>query len=208
MKPQTQTLFGLEPTSWLVRQIDEGRCQICPLKEALACECRPNKHEELRSDLCELVEDELGVITALPNGGTAIRCDLVEKQRASELGEGQKPSVDICSGAGPELLLVECKYKTLPETSIVKTISAFDYNVGRKFAATTSFLRNEGVPSISSKRIVLFNAGSKDKVLSMFRRLLLEEDDDDNDLRSYLIMDTMEFHANFANHFIVQEEAL
>lgn len=206
MKLQPQTLFGLNPSSWLARQLDAGRCQICTLKEALAYECRTNKHEELRPDLRESVEVELDVIAALPNGGTAIRCDQVEKLRASKFGEEQKPSVDICSGAGPELLLVECKYKASPETSIVKTISAFDYNVGRKFAATTSFLRDEGMSSISSQRIVLFNAGSKDKVLSMFRRLLLEVDDDDNDLKSYLIMDTMEFHANYKNQFIVQAE--
>lgn len=208
MKSQLQTTFGLNPSSWLARKLDEGRCQICTLKEALACECRPNKHEELRSDLRESLEAELGVITALPNGGFVIRCDQVEKLRASELRESPKPSVDICSGAGPELLLVECKYKALPETSIVKTISAFDYNVGRKFVATESFLRNEGASAISSQRIVLFNAESKDKVMSMFKRLPLEVDGDDSDLKSYLIMDTMEFHANFGNHFIVQEEAL
>ena len=207
MKPHALTSFGLEPASWLARQIDEGRCRVCTLKDALACECRPNKHEELRFDLRESVEAELGVIMALPNGGFAIRSDQVEKLRASELRESPKPSVDICSGAGPELLLVECKYKALPETSIVKTISAFDYSVGRKFAATESFLRNEGVSSISSQRIVLFNAGSKDKVLSMFMRLQLEVDDDDTDLKSYLIMDSMAFYAKFANHFIVQEDA-
>lgn len=207
MKLQTQTPFGIKPSSWLARQLDEGRCQICTLKEALAYECKPNKHEELQSDLREAVETELGVITALPNGGSAIRCDLVEKLHASEFDEEQKPSVDICSGTWPELLLVECKYKAMPETSIVKTISAFDYNVGRKFAATASFLWDEGATSISSRRIVLFNAGSKDKVLSMFRRLLLEVDDEDTDLKSYLIMDTLEFHANFADHFIVREEA-
>ena len=199
-------MFGLDPSSWLARRLDEGRCQICTLREALAYECRPNKHEELPPALCESVESELGIITALQNGGVAMRCDQAEKLRASELGEDQRSSVDICSGAGPELLLVECKYKAMPETSIVKTISSFNYTVGRKFAATMSFLRGEGVSSISSQRIVLFNTGSKDKVLSMFRRLLLEGDSDENDLMSYLIMDSMDFYTNFANHFTLQEE--
>lgn len=65
--------------------------------------------------------------------------------------------------------------------------------------------KGETVPEelrTSLERVVLFNCDSKDKVLSMFRRLCLE--DADSSLRRYVILDTHDFWARY--HDMIEDE--
>lgn len=92
-------------------------------------------------------------------------------------------------------MLIECKYKALPETSIVKDIETFNSKVARKFDVSQTFYRHEGAHQFYDERIVLFNGDSVDKVLSMFNRLLLEEED--AGLKQYVITDTHGFRRAY-----------
>ena len=188
-------LFHLSPESWLGMQLDSGQQEVISPKKALACECKSNKGDAVPSVLKASLEQEMVAIKKLPEVGFALRCDKIEEKRAKDAREQQLPSVDACIRAGGVLMLVECKYKALPETSIVKTIKEFESKVVRKFEASELFYRHEGVNSFLPDRIVLFNADSKDKVINMFRRLQLETGG--SLLRRYKIMDTADFWMNY-----------
>ena len=99
-------------------------------------------------------------------------------------------------------MLVECKYKAMPETSIVKSVKTFRETVCRKFDASQSFYAHEGATSFLDERIVLFNRESKDLVVSMFNRLKLEGPD--SSLRRYQIMDTHDFWIMYASEVRVE----
>ena len=202
MKGKTvkSTFFHLSPKSWLGKRLDSGRQEVVSPKEALVCECKPPKNEPIQEALQPSLERELSVISSLPTDGFALRTDRVETLRAKETGEPLRPSVDICIRAGKSLLLVECKYRAMPETQIVKSVKTFQNTVARKFDASQSFYANEGATRFFSDRIVLFNAASKDKVLNMFRRLQLEETD--SPLRIYKIMDTEGFWSTHHERLI------
>ena len=191
MTMSNSELFHLASASWLGVQLDSGRQEIITPKKALAYECLPNKGDELGESLKLSLVQESMVIEGLPDNGFALRADKVEARRARECGESTSPSVDLCIRAGEDLMLVECKYKAMPETSIVKTIEAFNFSVTRKFEASRCFYRHEGAVSFIDDCIVLFNGDSKDKVISMFRRLQLEPGG--VLLRQYKIMDTTDF---------------
>lgn len=195
MKTACSALFHLSSESWLGKRLDDGWRLVVSPKEALACECKPAKGEILREDLRASLEHELAVIWSLPDTGVALRSDRIEALRAKEFGESQNPSVDICIRTETAILLVECKYKAMPETSIVKSVKTFHETVCRKFEATQSFYAHEGVHAFLDERIVLFNGESKDKVVSMFNRLKLE--DADSSLRRYLIADTYGFWMRY-----------
>ena len=196
------TFFHLLTGSWLGKRLDNGLQQVVSPKEALACECQPRENGAIQESLQASLARELSVISTLPTEGFALRTDRVEVFRAKETGEPLRPSVDICIRAGDSLMLVECKYRAMPETQIVKSVKAFQNTVARKFDTSQSFYANEGATRFFSDRIVLFNAASKDKVLNMFRRLQLE--DTDSPLRMYKIMDTEGFWATY--HEIITAE--
>ncbi len=189
--------FNLSPDSWLGLRIDSGRQEVVTPRKALAFECRPNKGEEVEEPLKSSLAQEVVVIEGLPDEGLALRTDRIEKQRAAELKKPLAPSVDVCICAGHNLMLVECKYKAMPETSIMKSVDSFNRYVARKFEASKRFFLHEGARSLGNDRIVLFNADSKDKVLSMFMRLQLESDG--SSLRQYKIMDTADFWKQYGS---------
>lgn len=193
-------LFHLSSESWLGKRLDSGRQEVVSPKRALACECKPNKGDTVVEVLKASVERESAVIDGLPEVGFALRADRVEAKRAEECKEQALPSVDVCIRTGAALMLVECKYKAMPETSIVKSIDAFNSYVVRKFESSLSFFRTEGASSFSSDRIVIFNAASKDKVISMFRRLQLELND--KSLSKYKIMDTADFWMQYESEIL------
>lgn len=186
-------LFHLSSASWLGLRLDSGRQQIITPKKALACECLPNKGDKIDETLKLSLAQETTVIEGLPDIGLALRSDKIEAKRARECGGEASPSVDMCIRAGEDLMLVECKYKAMPETSIVKNIEAFNFSVVRKFEASRRFYSHEGAASFIDDCVVLFNGDSKDKVISMFRRLQLETDTGGALLRQYKIMDTADF---------------
>ena len=188
-------LFHLSSASWLGVRLESGRQEVVSPKKALACECKPNKGDTVADVLKASLELESAVIDGLPEMGFALRADRVEAKRAEECKEHASPSVDVCIRAGTTLMLVECKYKAMPETSIVKSIDAFNFYVVRKFESSMSFFRTEGANSFFNDRIVIFNAASKDKVISMFRRLQLELND--KSLNQYKIMDTADFWMQY-----------
>lgn len=196
MKTACSALFHLSPESWLGKRLDgDWQMMVISPKEALACECKPQKGETLREELRTSLAREMSEINALPDAGIALRADRVEALRAQEFGELQNPSVDICVRTETALMLVECKYKAMPETSIVKSVKTFHETVCRKFDASQSFYEHEGVHAFLDERIVLFNGESKDMVVSMFNRLKLE--DTDSSLQRYLIMDTHDFWMKY-----------
>lgn len=188
-------LFHVAPESWLGLRLDSGRQEVVSPKKALACECKPNKGDTVADVLKASLELEAAFIDKLPEVGFALRADRIEAKRAEECKEQTSPSVDVCIRAGAALMLVECKYKAMPETSIVKSVDSFNFSVARKFESSLSFFRTEGASSFSSDRIVIFNAASKDKVISMFRRLQLELND--KSLSQYKIMDTADFWMQY-----------
>ena len=195
MNTTKSELFHLSSGSWLGVRLDSGRQEVVSPKKALACECKPNKGDTVADVLKVSLERESVVIDGLPEVGFALRADRIEAKRAEECKEQASPSVDVCIRAGAVLMLVECKYKAMPETSIVKSIDAFNFYVVRKFESSLSFLRTEGASLFSSDRIVISNSASKDKVISMFRRLQLELND--KSLSQYKIMDTADFWIQY-----------
>lgn len=196
-------LFHLAPASWLGMRLDSGRQEIITPKKALARECLPSKGDKLDEALKQSLAYESMVIDGLPDIGLALRSDKVEAKRAREFGESKFPSVDVCVRAGESLMFVECKYKAMPETSIVKSIDEFNVKVVRKFEASQCFYSNEGATLFFGDCIVLFNADSKDKVISMFRRLQLETEG--ASLQQYKIMDTADFWERYKS-IIVSEK--
>ena len=188
-------LFHLAPESWLGLRLDSGRQEIITPKKALACECLLNKGDKLDEALKLPLAQESRMVEELPDIGFALSSDKIEAKRAKECGESPSPSVDVCIRAGENLMLVECKYKAMPETSIVKTIDAFNFTVVRKFEASRRFYLHEGAHSFVDDCIVLFNGDSKEKVISMFRRLQLETEG--TSLRQYKIMDTADFWQQY-----------
>lgn len=198
MKTACSALFHLLPESWLGKRLDgDWQMMVVSPKVALACECKPKKGEDLREELQTSLAYEMSEINTLPDAGIALRADRVEALRAQEFGGLQNPSVDICVRAGTALMLVKCKYKAMPETSIVKSVKTFHETVCRKFDASQIFYSHEGVHAFLDERIVLFNGESKEKVVSMFNRLKLE--DADSSLRRYLITDTYGFWMKYRN---------
>ena len=195
-------LFHLDSASWLGSRLDSGRQEIVTPKKALAFECLPNKGDKQDEALKLSLAQESMVIEGLPDIGLALRSDKVELMRARECGETTSPSVDVCIRAGEDLMLVECKYKAMPETSIVKTIEAFNSKVVRKFESSRCFYLHEGAASVNEDCVVLFNGDSKDKVISMFRRLQLETEG--ALLRQYKIMDTAEFWNQYESVVVSQ----
>jgi len=199
MPPVLSSLFLIEPGSWLGNQLDCGKLESVSLKVALAHECRPNKGESYRDAVRIALNRETMTIEELTEDGHALRLDRIEALRAQSCGEDTQPSVDVCIRMRDNLMLVECKYKAMPETSIVKSIAAFNHSVVRKFSASHSFLAHEGACRFHDDKIVLFNADSKEKVLSMFLRVCLE--DAGKALREYRIMDTVEFWSTYHPDF-------
>lgn len=196
MKTACSALFHLSPESWLGKRLDgDWQMMVVSPKVALACECKPKKGEDLREELRISLAREMSEIDSLPDAGVALRADRIEALRAQEFEEPQDSSVDICVRAGTALMFVECKFKAMLETSIVKSVKTFHEIVCRKFDAAQSFYEHEGVHAFLDERIVLFNSESKDKVVSMFNRLKLE--DADSSLRRYLIMDTHDFWMKY-----------
>lgn len=196
--------FHVCSDSWLGLRLDGSECnQVYSMREALAFECKAGKGESPQSDLQNALKEELQLINQLPEGGLALRGDVIESAWSSEFRVDKRPSVDILSRGPEDLLLVECKYRAMPETKIVKTIEAFRYNVSRKFDATISFLSEQGVQRVADVRVVLFNAGSIDKVLNMFNRLRLE--DEDSELSVYQLMDTCDFGKRYADRLAARE---
>ena len=187
--------FHVTSESWLGLRLDSGRQEIVTPKKALVCECLPNKGDKLNEVLKQSLERESLVINGLPDIGSSLRTDRIEDKRSKECGESASPSVDVCIRAGDDLMLVECKYKAMPETSIVKTIDAFNFSVVRKFESSRRFYMHEGAHSFVDDYVVLFNADSKDKVVSMFRRLQLEAGG--ASLQQYKIMDTADFWKRY-----------
>ena len=204
MTMPTSSLFHLRPDSWLGGLLDSGRQEVVPPKAALSFECRQNKGECIREDLVETLQREQVAIESCPSCGHALRGDRVETARAYMACEDHKPSVDIVMALPETLLLVECKYKALPETRIVKTIEAFDANVMRKFRASREFFSQQGATAFAPDAVVLFNADSIDKVASMFNRLKLENDAEE--LRFYKVMDTAQFDQTFLQAFATEDE--
>ncbi len=188
-------IFHIAPDSWLGVRIRSGRQEIVLLKKALMYECRLQKYVEADEPLHRMIEAELRVINVLSDKGYSLRVDGVETARAEESQESRQPSVDIAVSMPACLLMVECKYRAFPETSIVKSIEAFTANIVRKFEASQRFFEQEGCTSFCPERIVLFNALSKEKVISMFRRLQLENEG--RLLHHYKIMDTADFWRHF-----------
>lgn len=192
--------FHVCPDSWLGLRLDgSGHNHVYSMRDALRLECKAGKGESSQPDLQNALEEELQLINRLPAGGPALRGDVIEAAWSSELRVDKHPSIDVLSSGADDLLLVECKYRAMPETQIVKTIEAFRYNVSRKFDATISFLSEQGVHGIADVRVVLFNAGSIDKVRNMFNRLRLE--DEDSELSVYRLMDTCDFGKRYADRF-------
>ena len=192
-------LFHLSPESWLGKKLDADARLVVSPKVALSFECQPTKGAEASKELKERLVSEQGVIDGLPDVGFALRADRIEALRGKEFGDGQCPSVDLCIRTRESLILVECKYKALPETSIVKSVKVFNSTVARKFDAAQSFYRHEGARQFFDERIVLFNGDSVDKVLSMFRRLQLENEG--RPLRQYVIVDTNGFWSRYSHLF-------
>ncbi len=190
-------LFHLKAGSWLGSLLDSGRQEVVTPKRALACECKPNKGDSTNGMLRESLKRESLVIEGLPDVGFSLRADRIEVMRARESGESRSPSIDVCARAGENLLLIECKYKAMPETTIVKSIDAFNFSVARKFDASRRFFSKEGANSFVEDYVVLFNADSKDKVVSMFNRLQLETGG--ASLRQYKIMDTADFRERYGS---------
>ena len=195
MRRAYSELFHLSPESWLGRKLDADTQLVVSPKVALTFECRMNKGESLSAALQSSLDGERAEIDTMSEEGVALRADRIEALHVRECGGSANPSVDICIRAGSVLMLVECKYKALPETSIVKDIETFNSKVARKFDASQTFYRHEGAHQFYDERIVLFNGDSVDKVLSMFKRLLLEEDDEG--LNRYVITDTQGFHSRY-----------
>jgi len=187
--------FRVAPTSWLGSRLDSGTRDVCSVRTVLAFECKPNKGELPRVDLQEALDPESIIIGRLPDAGMALRGDRIEEIRAAEFKEERMPSVDVCVAGADALLLVECKYRAVPETQIVKSVESFRFNVARKFEASLSFLVQQGATDFAEDRVVLFNAESKDKVVSMFKRLQLQ--DDAEELKAYCLMDTKDFWKRY-----------
>ena len=109
--------FFLSPESWLGRWLDsDGQALVVLPKVALSHECQAQKGETVPEELRMSLEREMSEIDAIPDTGVALRSDRVEALRAREFGESQNPSVDVCIRAGRALMLVECKYRAMPET--------------------------------------------------------------------------------------------
>lgn len=192
--------FHVCPDSWLGLRLDGNEHnQVYSMREALKFECKAGKGESPQPDLQNALKEELQLIDQMPAGGLVLRGDVIEAAWSSEFHVDKRPSVDILSSGADDLLLVECKYRAMPETQIVKTIEAFRSNVSRKFDATMSFLTEQGVHGTADVRVVLFNAGSIDKVLNMFNRLRLE--DEYSELSAYRLMDTNDFGKSYADRF-------
>lgn len=188
-------LFHLAPESWLGKKLDADARLVVSPRDALAFECRTNKGEPLSAALHSSLDGERAEIDNMSEEGMALRGDRIEVLHVKECGGLTNPSVDICIRAGNALMLIECKYKALPETSIVKDIETFNSKVARKFDVSQTFYRHEGAHQFYDERIVLFNGDSVDKVLSMFNRLLLEEED--AGLKQYVITDTHGFRRAY-----------
>lgn len=203
MLPVLSSFFLIDPGSWLGSRLDCGKLESVPLKVALAHECTPNKGAKCRESLQIALDRELMTLAGLAEDGHALRLDRVEALRSQSCGGDAQPSVDVCIRMREELMLVECKYKATPETSIVKSVAAFDRSVIRKFSASHSFLTHEGACQFHNDKIVLFNADSKEKVLSMFLRVCLEEEG--SALQEYRIMDTVEFWNTYHTDFALVE---
>lgn len=188
----TSEQFYVSDASWLGQRLDSKIQFVCSLSEALAFECKPNKGELPDPALRSALSEELLVIDASPGLFLAIRGDGVESAWASEMRTDKRPSVDVFVAHANGLLLVECKYRAIPETGIVKSVRSFQENVSRKFQSSIAFLTGEGARLIVEEKIVLFNSESIDKVLSMFERL--KNEDDAEELMSYRLMDTRTFY--------------
>lgn len=200
MSSKMSEQFHLNSNSWLGMRLDGNEhSQVYSMREALTFECKPGKGESPQADLQNALKEELQFINLLPCGGLALRGDVIEASWSSEFHVDRRPSVDVFACGMNDLLLVECKYRAVPETQIVKSIEAFRHSVSRKFDATTSFLTEQGANSIANVRVVLFNAESIDKVLSMFNRLRLE--DENSELGLYQLMDTRDFGTRYADRF-------
>ena len=205
MKPLRSALFFLSPESWLGKRLDgASQSMVISPKETFLDECRPKKGAPVSEELQTSLVHEMSEIESLSDAGVALRADHIEDLRVKEVGGSRNPSVDVCIRAGTALMLVECKYRAMPETSIVKSVKTFQEKVCRKFDASQSFYAHEGVQTFWDERIVLFNCESKDKVLSMFRRLQLE--DSDSSLRRYLILDTRDFRVKYGD--VVMRECI
>lgn len=189
--------FLADPASWLGSRLDAMPCkvEVIPLKEALMRECEPGKGGCVREFLRNAIADEKAAIEALPSDGQSLRGDQVEKLRKREKGGEERPSVDVYLRMPDCLMLVECKYRAHPDTAIVKSVEAFDRAVMRKFRASREFLACQGCRALAEDSVVLFNAESKEKVLSMFLRLQLQ--DDRRTLRSFRILDTCGFRDEY-----------
>lgn len=191
MRRAYSELFHLAPESWLGKKLDaDARFVVLP-KAALAFECGTNKGDPLSAALQASLDGERAEIDNMSEEGMALRGDRIEALHVKECCGLTNPSVDICIRTGAALMLVECKYKALPETSIVKDVETFNSKVARKFDASQTFYQHEGAHQFYDERIVLFDGDSVDKVLSMFNRLLLEKED--KDLKRYVITGTHGF---------------
>lgn len=188
-------LFHLTPESWLGKKLDADARLVVSPKAALVFECRTNKGDPLSVALQSSLDSERAEIDNMSEEGMALRGDRIEVLHAKEYDCLANPSVDVCIRAGVALMLVECKYKALPETSIVKDVETFNSKVARKFEAARRFYEDEGVRIILDECIVLFNGESVDKVLSMYKRLLLE--DENEVLKRYVITDTHGFRLRY-----------
>ncbi len=185
--------FAVKDGTWLVSRIHEGKVNVSSLCDALKIECVWKEGQGISKDI---LDKELQVINEVPQHISCIRCDKIERLSAEESHRSQQKSVDICCQISDEMLLVECKYRAIPETCIVKTIKAFNSKIVEKFENSSSFLTNFLNKPFSDDRVVLFNHESIDKVLNMFRRLRLEHDEV-HQLANYVIVDT----AGFLEHY-------
>lgn len=140
-------LFHLAPESWLGKKLDADARLVVSPRDALAFECRTNKGEPLSAALHSSLDGERAEIDNMSEEGMALRGDRIEVLHVKECGGLTNPSVDICIRAGNALMLIECKYKALPETSIVKDIETFNSKVARKFDVSQTFYRHEGAHS-------------------------------------------------------------
>jgi len=204
MSQRLSALFRVSSAEWLGLCLDSGIQDVCSIRSALAFECKQKKGQSPRLDLQEALDREMAVINQIPDVGFALRGDNVEKARAAEFKEDLMPSVDVYVAGTGELLMVECKYRAVPETQIVKSVESFTDSVARKFDAAIAFLKSQGAAAIANDRIVLFNAESKDKVISMFKRLQLQ--DDATALKPYCVMDTEGFWQTYQQTICQQSE--
>ena len=197
--PCARQLFGLLPDSWFGQRIRAGKIEIVRPKKALAWECEAGKGEVIPDFLRDVLREESQRIGALPDKGSAIRCDKAERIYAREFQINARKTVDVCIATAKGLLFVECKYKARPDTSIVQSVDDFNNQVAEKFRSTRGIWASQSDKPLRSESVVLFNSDSFEKVLSMFLRLRLE--DDERQLFSdFRIMNTAVFSS-----FIVED---